>query len=36
VIGGWRDPSSYGGDYGTVMVLLILQTSNNYLPIFQR
>jgi hypothetical protein len=26
VIGGWRDPSSYGEDYGTTMALLILQT----------
>jgi hypothetical protein len=34
--GGWRDPSSYGDDYGTAMALLILQTPNNYLPIFQR
>lgn len=34
--GGWRDPSSYGEDYGTAMALLILQTPNNYLPIFQR
>jgi hypothetical protein len=34
--GGWRDPSSYGDDYGTAMALIILQTPNNYLPIFQR
>jgi Prenyltransferase and squalene oxidase repeat len=34
--GGWRDPSSYGDEYGTAMALLILQTPNNYLPIFQR
>ena len=34
--GGWRDPSSYGDEYATAMALLILQTPNNYLPIFQR
>jgi len=34
--GGWRDPSAYGDEYATAMALLILQTPNNYLPIFQR
>jgi hypothetical protein len=34
--GSWRDPSSYGDEYATAMALLILQTPNNYLPIFQR
>lgn len=34
--GSWRDPSSYGDEYATSMALLILQTPNNYLPIFQR
>jgi len=34
--GAWRDPSSYGDEYATAMALLILQTPNNYLPIFQR
>ena len=35
-MGSWRDPSSYGDEYATAMALLILQTPNNYLPIFQR
>jgi hypothetical protein len=34
--GSWRDPSAYGDEYATAMALLILQTPNNYLPIFQR
>lgn len=34
--GAWRDPSAYGDEYATAMALLILQTPNNYLPIFQR
>jgi prenyltransferase beta subunit len=34
--GGWRDPSAYGDEYATAMALIILQTPNNYLPIFQR
>jgi hypothetical protein len=34
--GGWRDPSSFGDEYATAMALLILQTPNNFLPIFQR
>ena len=34
--GHWRDPSAYGDEYATAMALLILQTPNNYLPIFQR
>ncbi|MBX6312504.1 MAG: prenyltransferase [Isosphaeraceae bacterium] len=32
--GSWSD--SFGSEYGTAMALLILQTPNNYLPIFQR
>ena len=35
-LGSWRNPSSYGDEYATAMALLILQTPNNYLPIFQR
>jgi hypothetical protein len=34
--GSWRDPSAYGDEYATAMALLILQTPNNFLPIFQR
>jgi Prenyltransferase and squalene oxidase repeat len=34
--GSWRDTSAYGDEYATAMALLILQTPNNYLPIFQR
>jgi hypothetical protein len=32
--GSWRD--AYGPEYGTAMACLILQTPNDYLPIFQR
>jgi hypothetical protein len=32
--GSWSD--SFGSEYGTAMALIILQTPNNYLPIFQR
>lgn len=32
--GSWND--NFGAEYGTAMALLILQTPNNYLPIFQR
>jgi hypothetical protein len=32
--GSWSDP--FGNEYGTAMALIILQTPNNFLPIFQR
>jgi squalene cyclase len=34
--GPWVSTSSVCADYGTAMACLVLQTPNNYLPIFQR
>lgn len=33
--GGWTDPSN-GDEYATAMACIVLETPNNYLPIFQR
>jgi len=33
--GGWTDPSN-GDEYATAMACIVLQTPNNFLPIFQR